>query len=211
MHDIVKQYADKGDIDNVRFTFLSSLDIDPTFEVYKEDFEYCKKIPGIFEGHKELKPFERNPVKWDEDYWVAIKMDMQENFSIKRFEHMKEVAKVYYADKVERLKDERREAAAVKEASAKAATEKKSVTLQSPSSSCTQIVRTSSAVSNEPAQEQVRETVIRRYSEPRISENQEPENQQQGGGAPPKQNRVAIPIIVVAVLLVAILLIILLK
>ena len=211
MHKAVKQYADNGDVSKIRFTFLSSLDVDPTFEEYKEDLEYCKNIPGVFEKHTELNPFERNSAKWNDDYWASLKSDMQDNFSMERFAHMREVAKVLYADKVERLKDERREAVAAKEAAAKAAAERKAADPQ-PTASVPQSVRTSSPVSNEPEQDQIRERVVKRYSEPQVPVNPALQNQQrQGGGAPPKPNRIAVPIIVVGVLLAAVLLIVLLK
>ena len=45
---------------------------------------------------------------WNEKYWVQIKMDLMKNFSEKRFSHMREVAKVIYAEKIKRLEQERR-------------------------------------------------------------------------------------------------------
>ena len=107
MSEIVRKYADNRDISKIRIVFLDSLDVDPTFEDYKDDFEYCKNIPGVFETHRELKPFEGNSSKWNDDYWIGLKMDMKENYSLKRFNHMREVAKVLYADKIKNLQKER--------------------------------------------------------------------------------------------------------
>lgn len=114
MDSKTKKIADSGDINSLRFIFIDSFDADPTFEKYKEDFEYCKNLPGLFAPHKELTPFTSDQSKWDEDYWVKIKMDMEENYSIERFNHMKEVAKVFYADKIKRLIAERAAKAEVK-------------------------------------------------------------------------------------------------
>lgn len=114
MDSKIKKIADSGDINSLRFIFIDSFDADPTFEKYKEDFEYCKNIPGLFVPHKELTPFTSDQSKWDEDYWFKIKMDMEENYSIERFNHMKEVAKVFYADKIKRLIAERAAKAEVK-------------------------------------------------------------------------------------------------
>lgn len=207
MHRAVKQYADSGDISKLRFSFLDSLDVDPTFEEYKEDFEYCKNISGLFENHAELKPFEKNSSRWNEDYWVALKMDMQENFSLKRFEHMKEVAKVFYAKKIERLQDERREAAAAKAAAEKAAASKSAEPVN------TQPVRIKPAETAAPEQEQVKERVVKRYSEPRVPAAPAPQSQKpQGGGSPKKSKGAAVPILAIAILvLIVVLLIVLIK
>ncbi len=108
MHDEVKKRVDNKDIRGLQFVFADCLDVDPTFEKYKEDYEYCRKmLPEMFESHIELIPFNNNQSDWTDDYWNNIKMDLLENFSIERFEHMQEVAKVVYAEKIERLIQER--------------------------------------------------------------------------------------------------------
>jgi hypothetical protein len=43
----VKKCIDAGDIKGLRYIFLDSLDVDPTFEKYKDDYAVCKKIEGI--------------------------------------------------------------------------------------------------------------------------------------------------------------------
>ena len=107
MHEDIKKYADIGDTRELKYRFNNSLDIDPTFEKYKEDFEYCKKQKA-FESHKKLTPLEfNNPSKWNDIYWANLKKDLFDNFSQKRLEHMIKVAKVIYKDKIERLKKER--------------------------------------------------------------------------------------------------------
>ena len=111
MHEDVKKYADSNDIKGLRYIFVDCLDVDPTFEKYAEDFEYCKNKAGLFEPHKELTPITENQRLWNEDYWVQLKMDLLKNFSRERFGHMRQVAQVMYADKIEKITAEREEQA----------------------------------------------------------------------------------------------------
>lgn len=108
MHAEVKKYAENRDIKGLRYIFVDSLDVDPTFEKYREDYEYCRKVPGLFEPHRELTPLKSNQSQWNLSYWEKLKMDLMENFSEKRFAHMIQAAKVVYADKVARVTAERR-------------------------------------------------------------------------------------------------------
>ncbi|MBE6061160.1 MAG: hypothetical protein E7215_13450 [Clostridium sulfidigenes] len=103
----VKKCLDAGDIKGLRYIFLDSLDVDPTFEKYKDDYSVCRSLDGMFEPYVELTPLSTSHSEWDMDYWVKIKFDQKKNFSQKRFEHMIEVAKVVHAEKIERLLAER--------------------------------------------------------------------------------------------------------
>ena len=108
MHDEVKKRVDNKDIRGLQYVFADCLDVDPTFEKYKEDFEYCRKmLPEMFETHRELMPFSNNQANWTDDYWDNLKMDLLENFSVERFGHMQDVAKVVYAEKIGKLVQER--------------------------------------------------------------------------------------------------------
>lgn len=106
MHEEVKQAVQTGDIKRLKYIFVDSLDVDPTFENYREDFDYCVKH-NIFENHEVLTKLQKEPFNWTFDYWKSLKKDLTKNFSKKRMEHMIEVAKVVYKEKVERLKKER--------------------------------------------------------------------------------------------------------
>ncbi len=109
MHNEVKKRVENGDIRGLQYVFINCLDVDPTFEKYKEDFEYCcKNVPEIFEKHADLAThIDNNQRNWTEDYWNGIKVDLLKNFSKERFEHMRNVAKIVYADKISRLIQER--------------------------------------------------------------------------------------------------------
>ena len=104
----VKKYIDNNDIKGIRYVFIDSLDVDPTFDKYSETYEECKNLAGLFEEYKELSELSPNKNSWNREYWKNIKIDLEQNFSKKRFEHMIEVAKVVYAEKVERLNRERK-------------------------------------------------------------------------------------------------------
>lgn len=103
MNTEIKKYADSGDLKSLKYIFVDSLDVDPTFARYEEEYNYCKAIPGLLEPHVELTPFEENAAAWNEEYWTRLKMDLIKNFSDRRMSHMREVAQVILADKVQRI------------------------------------------------------------------------------------------------------------
>lgn len=103
----VRKCAETNDIKGLRYIFVDCLDVDPTFEKYKEDYNYCKNIPGLFDVHADLSGMTSDSKKWNASYWDQLKLDLMKNFSKERFEHMIRVAKVVYAGKIERLLSER--------------------------------------------------------------------------------------------------------
>ena len=107
MNTEIKKFADSGDIKSLKYIFVDSLDVDPTFVRYQEEYNYCKSIPGLLEPHVELTPFSENKANWTEEYWTSLKMDLIKNFSDKRMSHMRDVAQVFLADKVQRILAER--------------------------------------------------------------------------------------------------------
>ena len=107
MNTEIKKFADSGDIKSLKYIFVDSLDVDPTFVRYEEEYNYCKSIPGLLEPHVELTPFSENKANWPEEYWTSLKMDLIKNFSDKRMSHMRDVAQVFLADKVQRILAER--------------------------------------------------------------------------------------------------------
>lgn len=99
----VKRCADQGDIMGLRYIFVDSLDVDPTFESYLEEYEYCKHVDGLFDAHRELSPLLSDQTRWTLTYWDQLKIDLMNNFSQRRFEHMMVVARIVHADKVARM------------------------------------------------------------------------------------------------------------
>lgn len=103
----IKKLADSRDLKSLKYIFVDSLDVDPTFVRYEEEYNYCKSIPGLLETHQELTPFVENKSLWNEAYWTNLKMDLVKNFSDKRMTHMREVAKIFLAEKIQRILAER--------------------------------------------------------------------------------------------------------
>ena len=99
MHDEVKRAIDNGKGSDLRYLFVDSFNIDASFESYQEDFEYCLKH-DVFDKHRELTPFRYSEADWSKEYWLNLKLDLQENFSEKRMRHMIAVARVIYKDNI---------------------------------------------------------------------------------------------------------------
>lgn len=111
----VRKCAENNDIKGLRYIFLDSLDVDPTFEKYREDYEYCRNMEGFFDVYRDLTELFEDNSRWTLAYWEQLKMDLMKNFSEKRFNHMIRVAQVIYAEKIVRLVREREEKQEVKE------------------------------------------------------------------------------------------------
>ena len=110
IHNEVRQYAANQDIRELKFWFKGSLDGDTTFQKYEEDYAYCKEaIPQLFEPYRELTPLSLAHV--DAGYWTQLKNDLMENFSEKRFQHMKQAAQIFYRERLSTIQPETRTAA----------------------------------------------------------------------------------------------------
>ena len=107
MTESIKQWADAGNIKELRYVFLDALDVDPTFEKYVQDWNYCKIVPGFLEEYREMTPLTENSQEWDEVYWGKLKSDLMKNFSEIRFIHMKKVARQIFQEKISRIESER--------------------------------------------------------------------------------------------------------
>lgn len=103
----INRCIENNDMIGLRYIFLDCLDVDPTFEKYKEGYDKVKTIDGFFEDYVEIHPLVDEKEKWNEDYWIQLKNDLRENFSEKRFMHMRKVAKVYFSDKISKLEMQR--------------------------------------------------------------------------------------------------------
>ena len=103
----INRCIENNDMIGLRYIFLDCLDVDPTFEKYKEGYDKVKTIDGFFEDYVEIHPLVDEKEKWNEDYWIQLKNDLRENFSEKRFMHMRKVAKVYFSDKISKLERQR--------------------------------------------------------------------------------------------------------
>lgn len=102
----VKNYAESGNMRGLHYIFRDALDADPTFEDYLESYRYCENIPGFFEKHREITPLAGKDFWQSTTYWNQLKMDLTENFSRERYEHLRKVAQVYYAEKIRTIRQE---------------------------------------------------------------------------------------------------------
>lgn len=101
MHESVKRAADSGDVKTLKYIFRDCLDGDPTFEKYQEDYSYCVSKGLLFVPHVELTPMTLDNV--NDVYWVQLKNDFMENPSKERLEHMKQAAKIFYKDSIDKI------------------------------------------------------------------------------------------------------------
>lgn len=103
VHHEVEDAVKRGDISSLKYHFCDCLDGDPTFSEYEDDYEYCKSKGVLFVPHSELHPMNCNSVT--EEYWVQLKKDFMQNPSIKRMEHMREVAKILYGSRIRKIEE----------------------------------------------------------------------------------------------------------
>ncbi|MGG3449765.1 hypothetical protein [Domibacillus aminovorans] len=91
------------EIEKVKIMLKNSLTMDLTFNQFKEMLDYALKyFPNIIEKHEGEK-FESKD-NWDKEYASSIKVDLVDNFSAERIEHIKEVQTYVYADEIARKK-----------------------------------------------------------------------------------------------------------
>lgn len=213
MHTEIKKYADCGDIKSLKYIFADSLDVDPTFVQYEEEYNYCKSIPGLLEPHVELTPFRENPADWDEAYWTSLKQDLTANFSDRRMSHMREVAQVLLADKIKKLLAEREARRKQQKAAHNA------VPVQTTSAANVTAASGESAISQQELQAKIleeqrrklaeekreKEAQIQRDEQGRQQRRQELAEQQNGDGVSKKAIGIAVAAVTVAVILILLL------
>lgn len=125
-HRKFQECIDKKDWKGVIYTLVDSLDIDPTFKKYKDDYKALNASDFPW-GELKIKLSEDSK-DWDYEYWVKLKLEFEKNPSKELFEHMRKVAKVVYAKKISRLERERAETDSVRENNSKKDSGKKSDT-----------------------------------------------------------------------------------
>lgn len=214
----IKKYADAKDLKSLKYIFVDALDVDPTFVRYEEEYNYCKGIPGLLEPYTELTPFIQDKALWNENYWTSLKMDLLKNFSDRRMMHMKEVAQVFLAEKVQRILAERNAAAAnPMTTTSTSVDEVKSKLVITPTSNAPDISRAKQEqhdldAAKRKLEEDNRRIEAERQAKARQIEQQKKLHQEQAqsisGGGPSKK---AIGIAVAAIAVAAVVLILILK
>lgn len=101
-NDYLKKALDNKNVVRIRSAFTVIAHEDPSFSTgkFNETLEYVKKenIHGVFSPFdgKEFQPKEN----WNEEYWALIVSTLVDNFCMERINHLKEVSKVLYPQKV---------------------------------------------------------------------------------------------------------------
>lgn len=86
-----KNYVSSKDLISIRSVLLDSLFIDKTFSKYNENLTYAKNNGcNVFENHNNRELI-LDKSKWSKDYLTKLSVELSDNFSIERVEHMKQV------------------------------------------------------------------------------------------------------------------------
>lgn len=212
-HKSVELAVEKGDISSLKYIFRDCLDGDPTFKKYQEDYDYCVQHGVLFEPHEDLHPMVTSHI--DDEYWIQLKDDFMQNPSKERLEHMKDVAKILYKDRIARIQAEEKEreerAKAVAEAeekqkqaeeAAKRAEEAAKVAAQQPPIQPANFIPPSYSTE----QNERPKSVVRKATEP---SNRPRPNTPSKGTAPKKASGTGlIPILLLAAIVVIVILIV---
>lgn len=90
-----KNTVQAGNIERAKIMLKNSLTMDLTFNQFKQMLEYALNyIPNIIETHDgtAFEPQEN----WNKKYASLLKVELVDNFSAERIEHIKEVQRVVY-------------------------------------------------------------------------------------------------------------------
>lgn len=95
-----KETVHNKDFVSVKKMMKNSLTMDLSFKQFQEMLDYILKYqPEIIEKH-DGKLFEEKE-NWDERYSSVLKVDLLENFSAERIEHIKDVHIYIYRDEIQ--------------------------------------------------------------------------------------------------------------
>lgn len=87
----------------VRIILKNSLIMDPTFKEFDEEIAYAEKnINNLYEEYDGYE-LEENKSKWNKDYMDEQLNNLLYNFSKKRINHLKDICRVVYEDKIRKI------------------------------------------------------------------------------------------------------------
>jgi len=94
-----KNTVSEGDVRLVQIILKDSLIIDPTFREFNEMFEYSKsRMPDLLVEFDNGK-LDYSEINWSKDYINELKVELMDNFSNKRIEHLKKICAYIYQDR----------------------------------------------------------------------------------------------------------------
>lgn len=85
-----KEAVKLGNIRRIRIMMKNSILVDPTFREFKEMANAAASVKGLYDIHDE-KNFELNRENWNSEYVDKQVIQLLNNFSKERIEHIKEV------------------------------------------------------------------------------------------------------------------------
>lgn len=100
--------VDEQDLIKARVIIKGSLVIDPTFKETDEYINYAsKKMADLFDEH-DNEEFINDSLLWDEDYMNKELNNLMYNFSRERINHIKDICRYLYKDRIINIETERR-------------------------------------------------------------------------------------------------------
>lgn len=88
--DSFKKAVSSKDVLGLRIMMADSLLIDPSFSNFEEMYRLAKNVPGLFDPH-DGQEFVNNKSLWNDDYMNKLLVQIVNNFSHERLDHLKEV------------------------------------------------------------------------------------------------------------------------
>jgi len=114
-----KKTVSEGDVRLVQIILKDSLIIDPTFREFNEMFEYSKnRMPGLLAEFDNGK-LDYSEINWSKDYINELKVELMDNFSNKRIEHLKKICAYIYRDRIQNINSSHKKTAQSSEQSIK--------------------------------------------------------------------------------------------
>lgn len=88
--------VEKNDVKSIHIMMKDSLLVDLSFEQFDEMARLAKDVKGLYQEHKEgghFDPLDLDPSKWDDNYMNSLMVDVVDNFSHERLNHLKKVVR----------------------------------------------------------------------------------------------------------------------
>jgi hypothetical protein len=88
--------VEENDVKSIHIMMKDSLLVDLSFEQFDEMARLAKDVKGLYQEHKEgghFDPLDLDPSKWDDNYMNGLMVDVVDNFSHERLNHLKKVVR----------------------------------------------------------------------------------------------------------------------
>ncbi|XOQ44976.1 MAG: Gly-zipper-Omp domain-containing protein [Clostridium sp.] len=92
VEESIKNAVSNGDIKSIRIMMKNSLLVDPTFAEFDEMEKLARNVKGLYDPH-DGREFQLDKAHWNDDYMNKLMVQVVNNFSHERIEHLKEVVR----------------------------------------------------------------------------------------------------------------------